>query len=219
MQVMQLAELLFTSAIPLIFAMTVHEVAHGWVSYKFGDPTAKMMGRLTLNPIPHVDLVGTILLPLGLLVLSWATGGFMPIIGWAKPVPVDARYYRNNWRAKLAMVSVAGPLSNLIQAAIWVILFKVAFMSGFTESTTLLHMIQNGVMYNLMLMAFNLIPVPPLDGGHFLENIMPLQWASVYGQLERYGFLIVMLLLMSGVASYVVWPIYQAGEAILNLLL
>jgi len=175
-------------AVPVLFAITVHEVAHGWVALKCGDKTALMLGRLTFNPLKHIDLIGTIFVPLILLAL----GGF--IFGWAKPVPVNPNNLK--YRRQMALVSIAGPLANLIMAFLWALLMKLGlYLSDhFTlASIPLIYMGQAGVFINLMLGLLNLIPIPPLDGGRFVSALLPGKQAYYYDRLEPYGFIILLV--------------------------
>jgi len=184
--------------LPVIFAITVHEVAHGWVAKQYGDKTASQLGRLTLNPIKHVDFVGTIIIP-GLLLISSA--GF--IFGWAKPVPVDPRYFKNP-RRDMAIVAVAGPVSNLLMAFAWTLLVKVGVelkMEGISLPLILMGMA--GIQINLVLALINLIPIPPLDGSRIVTGFLSNRLAWQYNKLERYGFFILVALLWSGGLSYI----------------
>ena len=177
-------------ALPILFAITVHEVAHGWVASKFGDPTAKMLGRLTLNPLKHIDLFGTIIVPIILLSL----GGF--IFGWAKPVPVDPKNLHHPKR-DMAFVSIAGIIANFLMAIIWALFAKLGLFlasRGFHQLMPLIYMGQAGVSINLWLMIFNLLPIPPLDGSHIIMAFLPEKLAYKYAQLGRYGLVILLLL-------------------------
>lgn len=199
--------------IPVIFAITVHEVAHGWVAKKKGDNTAFMLGRLTLNPIKHIDIVGTIILP-GLLLISGT--GF--IFGWAKPVPVDSRHFKNP-KKDMALVAVAGPVSNLLMAVGWALVIRLAVMIE-SEFVTL-PMIYTGIAgisINLILALINLIPIPPLDGSRILSAILPNKWAWQYNRLERYGFLLLLALLWSNGLSYILgYPMFIAQKLFFSL--
>jgi Zn-dependent protease len=189
--------------LPVLFAITVHEVAHGWVALKFGDRTAQMMGRLTLNPLKHIDPYGTILVPGLLLVL----GGF--IFGWAKPVPVTFQNLRNP-KKDMAWVALAGPMSNLLMAIIWALLAKFAVIllqSGVSFAEPLVYMGAAGVLINVMLMALNLLPLPPLDGGRILTSLLPGPLAWQVSRIEPYGFFILLGLLYFGLLSMVLGPV------------
>lgn len=191
--------------LPVLLAITVHETAHGWVALHFGDRTAQMQGRLTLNPIRHIDPVGTILVP-GLMLLL--PGGF--VFGWAKPVPVDWRNFRHPKR-DMAWVAAAGPASNLLMGLIWALLARLALMlpADNWAKAPLLFMGVAGVFINTILMVLNLLPLPPLDGGRVLTGLLPRAWAYRFARIEPYGFIILLVLLMSGLLSKVMWPFVQ----------
>ena len=190
-------------ALPLIFAITVHEVAHGYVASLFGDQTAKLSGRLTLNPLRHIDLVGTIILPLLMLM----TSNF--IFGWAKPVPVDQRNLRNP-RRDMAIVAVAGPCANLLMAFIWAGVAKlgVTFSANGNDwmGVPLTYMGEAGIMINIVLGVLNLIPLPPLDGGNILKNLLPPRMAYQLSFIEPYSFFILIILLVTGALSMIMGP-------------
>lgn len=184
-------------ALPVIFAITVHEVAHGWVAKKYGDNTAYAQGRLTLNPIHHIDLVGTIILPIVLLVL----GGF--IFGWAKPVPVSPRYFKNP-RRDMAMVALAGPVSNLLMALAWALIARLGVMVDIESITKpLVYMGIAGISINLVLAVLNLIPLPPLDGSRIITAMLSHNMAYKYNQLEPYGFYILLVLMMTPILGLI----------------
>lgn len=190
-------------AIPIIFAITVHEVAHGWVASKLGDQTAKLMGRLTLNPIKHIDPLGTVILPIILM----AVGSV--IFGWAKPVPVDWRNLRHP-RRDMAWVALAGPGANLIMMLFWALIAKLAIvlqgaLFGFAQP--LFYMAMAGISINIVLAALNLLPLPPLDGSRVLSAFLSPRAAIQYNQLERYGLIILLLLLATGLLQRILFPI------------
>lgn len=189
-------------ALPVLFAITVHEVAHGWAALKLGDPTAKMLGRLTLNPIKHIDPIGTIVVP-GLLLML---GGF--IFGWAKPVPVTWENLKQPKR-DMALVAIAGPGANLIMAVFWAIIMKLGIMvSGTSDwyAFPLIAMGQAGIFINIILMVLNLIPLPPLDGGRIATGLLPGPLSWKFSRIEPYGFFILLGLLATGILGKLLWP-------------
>lgn len=188
--------------LPVLFAITLHEVAHGWVASLRGDQTARLAGRLTLNPLRHIDLMGTIVVPI--LLLSFSNF----IFGWAKPVPVDARNLRNS-RYDMIWVAAAGPTSNLLMAVFWAGIAKLGslFVPGQAWlGIPLAYMGQAGIMINVVLAVLNFIPIPPLDGGRVLTSLLPPRMAWHFSRLEPFGFIILVLLLMSGALAYVMMP-------------
>jgi Zn-dependent protease len=199
-------------ALPVLFAITVHEVAHGFVASRLGDRTAQMMGRLTLNPLKHIDPVGTVLVPLAMLLLP---GGIL--FGWAKPVPIG---YRNlgNPKRDMAIVAAAGPLSNLLMAVGWALLLRLSVELLHTlplAAQPLFFMAQAGIAINLILMILNLVPVPPLDGGRVLTGLLPARQAAALGAIEPYGLMIVVALLLTGVLWRILQPVIQLFNELL----
>ena len=188
-------------AAPILFAITLHEAAHGWVANKLGDPTAKKLGRITLNPIKHIDPVGTVVVPLFLAMVSPF------VLGWAKPVPVEPRYFKSPL-LDMALVAVAGPVSNFFMACFWAMFIQLANMS--LEHSQLLaflaEMGEKGIIINVVLMVLNLLPIPPLDGGRVVAGILPTKLAIPFMQLERFGMIIILILLVSGILGKVMWP-------------
>jgi Zn-dependent protease len=182
-------------ALPVLFAITVHEAAHGYAARHFGDNTAAMMGRITLNPMKHIDPVGTILMP---LLLFFATSGAF-LFGYAKPVPVRFGNLRNPKR-DMIWVALAGPGVNLAQAMAWMVLLYLLHGAGVTEPF-FLKMCQGGVLVNVVMFVFNLFPLPPLDGGRILVGLLPHKQAMLVSRVEPWGFFIVMALVVSGVVS------------------
>ena len=201
--------------LPVIFAITVHEVAHGWVAKKYGDNTASSMGRLTLNPIKHIDLFGTIILP-GLLLVTGT--GF--IFGWAKPVPVDPRNFKNPLK-DMAIVALAGPVSNLLMAVFWALITRLGVSIGAGAESISLPLIYTGVAgisINLVLALINLLPIPPLDGSRILTGILPSYWAWQYNRLERYGFIILLLLLYTKLLGAILaYPMFVAQKVFFSI--
>lgn len=191
-------------AFPVLTAIVFHEVAHGWVAYRLGDPTAAIMGRLTLNPIPHIDPFGTVVLP-GLLI--WLGG---PVFGYARPVPVNYDNLRDPKRDMIA-VALAGPGANILMAVASLLVVKLIQISGGFEpgslSAYLFHISVASFRLNVMLAVFNTLPVPPLDGGRVLAGILPDAQAALVARIEPYGFLIVFFLLLTGAAGYALVPI------------
>lgn len=194
--------------LPVIFAITVHEVAHGWVAKQFGDKTAYYQGRLTLNPVKHIDWLGTIVIP-GLLLLTFT--GF--IFGWAKPVPVDPRYFKNP-RKDMAFVALAGPMANLIMAIGWALLARCGVLLNVEFiSLPLIYMGIAGISINLVLALINLLPIPPLDGSRIITAFLSHRMAWQYNRLERYGFFILLILLMTGGLGVILaYPMYYAQQ-------
>ena len=195
------------SAIPLLLGIICHEVAHGYVAYRCGDPTAKVMGRLTLNPIVHIDPMGIAAFVLTALLFPFA-------LGWAKPVPVDTRNLRNP-RRDMALVAAAGPVTNFILAVLFmscfiavILLFQQEY-SGSTVYAFFYNMLQAGVLINLVLAFFNLLPIPPMDGSRLLSMALPYEAARAYNELERYGMIIVLIFVASGLFRIVIFPLVE----------
>jgi Zn-dependent protease len=200
-------------AAPILFAITLHEAAHGWVANKLGDPTAKRLGRITINPIKHIDPVGTVVVPLFLAMISPF------VMGWAKPVPVEIRYFKSPL-LDMALVAVAGPVSNFIMACIWAMFIQLALLSLEQSSTLvfLTEMGRNGIIINVVLMVLNLLPIPPLDGGRVVAGVLPTNIAIPFMQLERFGMVIILLLLVSGILGKIMWPIVMHFVDIIGII-
>ena len=214
MDITNLIQTVSVYAIPVIFAITLHEAAHGYAAKYFGDNTAYMMGRVTLNPFPHIHLVGTILLP---LLLYFSTSGAL-LFGFAKPVPVDFGNLRHPKR-DMVWVALAGPASNLVQAIVWALLYVVYTDFGVSEKF-FLAMCKAGVLSNVVMFAFNLFPLPPLDGGRIVVGLLPWKQAYQFSRIEPYGFYIVMALVITGVVNHL-WldPVMNATFGLIQLML
>jgi len=192
----------------LIASLTFHEAAHAWTANKLGDPTAKMLGRLSLNPAVHVDVIGTIVFPLIAIVSG------IPLLGWAKPVPVDIRNLKHP-RRDFAIVALAGPVSNLILAAIGAVVFKSIYGPEVTTSEVILNSVFLFVSVNVLLAVFNMIPIPPLDGGNVLMGVLPESMAATVDRLRPWGFLLLYALMLSGVLSAITSPVFRLVRSVL----
>jgi len=197
-------------AVPVVFAITLHEAAHGYVARLFGDQTAYMLGRVTLNPLKHIDPIGTIAVPGFLIAVSLLTKAPLFIFGWAKPVPVQFANLRNPKR-DMFWVAGAGPMANLVMAIGWGFLLKLALPDDASADSGIAVMADAGVQVNLMLMALNLLPILPLDGGRIAVSLLPLRIASAYARLERYGFVLVIILLITGILGDLMEPLLRLG--------
>ena len=201
------------SALPVIFAITLHEAAHGYAARHFGDNTAWLAGRISLNPLRHIDPFGTVLLPLLLFVVNSPF-----IFGWAKPVPVNFGRLRNPKRDML-WVAAAGPAVNLLMAFGWAVLLKLAIVMPFNAYTRPLAMMSEmGIGINVMLMVLNLLPLPPLDGGRIAVSLMPFSMAVKFSQLERWGIPILLLLSFTGMLGSIMWPFVAMVKSLIILL-
>ena len=205
-------------AVPVVVAITLHEAAHGYVARLFGDQTAYMLGRVTLNPLKHIDPIGTIAVPGFLIAVSLLTKAPLFIFGWAKPVPVNFGNLRHPKR-DMFWVAGAGPGANFAMALAWAILLKATAPDGAMASDGLSEMAEAGVGVNLMLMALNLLPILPLDGGRIALSLLPQGLANGYARLEPYGFFVVILLLATGVLNDLMVPILRVGEYAIRALL
>ena len=214
MDTSNLIQTILIYALPVLFAITVHEAAHGYAARHFGDNTAYMMGRITLNPFKHIDPVGTILMP---LLLYFATSGAF-LFGYAKPVPVNFSRLRNP-KQDMFWVALAGPAANLLMALVWAALLKLAWEMPVNDFTVpLSEMSKLGVIINCVLMVLNLLPLPPLDGGRIAVSLLPYPLASKFAQLERWGFPILLLLLFTGILGLVMSPLVQMLAGLIETL-
>lgn len=196
-------------SIPVLLAITLHEAAHAYVANRCGDTTAKMLGRLSINPFRHIELIGTILVPIIVAVLTQ----FQFIFGWAKPVPINWARLRKP-RRDMGLVAAAGPLANFIMALLWAICLKIASMLHPELSKPVLFMLltaQAGLFINLILAFLNLIPIPPLDGSKIIASLLPPRQAAQYLKIERFGFLILMILLFTGALNWLLSPLLSGS--------
>jgi Zn-dependent protease len=204
-------------AIPVLFAITLHEAAHGYVARMFGDNTAAMMGRITLNPLKHIDPIGTIAVPLVIVLTSSLAGSGGFLFGWAKPVPINYRNLKNPLK-DMVWVAAAGPGINLAMAIAWALLAKLFLITGFDEKF-FIDMARAGIMVNIGLMALNLLPLPPLDGGRIAVGLLPHGPASMLARLEPFGMLIIIGLLVTNTLGFFLQPFYALGYGLINFIL
>ncbi len=219
MDVPDIIRQLIISAVPILIAITFHEVSHGYVANRLGDPTARLMGRLTLNPLAHIDLVGTVILPV-ILLISGA-----PVFGYAKPVPINPANFKDPKR-DMAISAAAGPVTNLCLAVASLLILKfllapMAFLLpqslGSAALTPLTMMFTQSIIINVVLAAFNMLPLPPLDGGRVLIGLLPHKQAVAYSKVEPYGFIILIILLMTGIAGIFITPLINLFMALLRI--
>jgi len=197
--------------LPLLFAITAHEVAHGWMANRLGDGTAKMLGRVTLNPLKHIDLLGTLIVPL----LTFLVTGFL--FGWAKPVPVNGRNLRRE-RRDLVLVALAGPGANLLMGVLWGLVVQLGLALLDTSrwlAVPLIYMGAIGVFINVLLMVLNLFPLVPLDGGRVLNALLPPAWSAGFSRLEPYGLILLLVLLVTGLLGSLLLPIIEGTIGLL----
>ena len=200
-------------AVPVLLAITLHEAAHGWMANRLGDPTARTLGRISLNPLRHIDPIGTVVLPLMLLMLS----GF--VIGWAKPVPVDIRYFKKPL-LDMAVVALAGPASNFLMACGWAmvaLIGKLMYEPGDAFALYIMKVGDAGILINLILMVLNLLPIPPLDGGRVVAGVLPPRLAVPFMRIEPYGMFVVIFLLVTGILGKILWPMVLFFKALIKM--
>jgi Zn-dependent protease len=189
-------------ALPILFAITVHEAAHGWMALQLGDKTAQQLGRVTLNPIKHIDLIGTVIVPLGMFLLSGI------VFGWAKPVPINFHQLRHPHR-DMGLVAIAGPAANLLMIIFWAIMVQIGELTDgfFTFSIFLVYLGSAGIFINAILMILNLVPILPLDGGRVLHSLLPPRWAFSFSKTEPFGLPILVILLLTGTLQVLLTPV------------
>ncbi len=218
MDISALIQTIAISALPVIFAITLHEAAHGYAARHFGDTTAWVAGRISLNPLRHVDPVGTLLVPALILVASYFAAGSAMLFGWAKPVPVNFGRLRNPLR-DMMWVAAAGPAVNFLMAIGWGALLKLAVVMPENIYTLPLgQMSVTGININLVLMVLNLLPLPPLDGGRIAVSLLPYRLAVPFSQLERWGFPILLFLLFTDILDLIMWPFVSMFKRLILIL-
>lgn len=217
MQIDQIIQVIAIAAIPILFAITLHEAAHGYVARHFGDMTAARAGRISLNPLRHIDPIGTILLPIVTLAVSQAMGGGI-IFGWAKPVPVNFGALRHP-KKDMLWVALAGPASNLVMAFGWALIDRIALvMRGSYFAEPLLGMAQYGIFINVVLIALNMLPIPPLDGGRVAVSLLPYRQAIALSRIEPYGMFILIFMAMTPLLGLLLLPVVHVLTRLIALI-
>jgi Zn-dependent protease len=202
-------------ALPVVFAITLHEAAHGYVAKHFGDLTAYQAGRISLNPLRHIDPIGTVLVPLVIYFTTAAAGGQGLLFGWAKPVPVNFGHLRHP-KQDMLWVAAAGPAANLLMGVLWIFLAKIMTQSdGGAMATWFYSMAQAGILINIVLMVLNLLPLPPLDGGRIAVSLLPNRLAYRFAQIEPYGMMILVVLMVTGVLGLLLGPLVMYAQTFL----
>ncbi|HET7671716.1 MAG TPA: site-2 protease family protein [Burkholderiales bacterium] len=218
MDVNSLVQTVAIYALPVLFAITLHEAAHGYVARHFGDMTAHAQGRISLNPIRHIDLVGTIIVPIVILLTTQKLIGGGLLFGWAKPVPVNYSALRRP-RQHMALVAAAGPGANLLMALFWVVVLKIAVLLPGTGYSYFVGLVaQAGISVNLIFMFLNLLPILPLDGGRIVASLLPTRAAWRYSKLEPFGLPLLVILLFTNVLGFVLGPLVGASDALIRAL-
>lgn len=218
MDMSALIQTIAIAALPVIFAITLHEAAHGYAARHFGDPTAWQAGRISLNPLRHIDPVGTLLVPALILLTSSLVAGSAMLFGWAKPVPVDFGRLRHP-KSDMLWVAAAGPAVNLMMALAWAGLFKLTMLMPINAySLPLAEMSRIGINVNLVLMVLNLLPLPPLDGGRIAVSLLPHSLAWKFARVERWGFPILLILMFTGILGDIMWPFVSLFKNLIILL-
>jgi Zn-dependent protease len=218
MDVNSLVQTVAIYALPVLFAITLHEAAHGYVARHYGDMTAHAQGRISLNPLRHIDIVGTIIVPIVVLLLTRNLVGGGLLFGWAKPVPVNYSALRKP-RQHMALVASAGPVANLVMALLWALALKLAVLLPYNHfSQPLGLMAQAGILVNLVFMFLNLLPILPLDGGRIVASLLPTRAAWQYSRLEPFGLPLLVLLLVTNVLGFLLEPLVGASDAFIRAL-
>lgn len=201
-------------AIPIILAVTLHEASHAWVAYKLGDPTAKLLGRVTANPISHIDPIGTVAVPILLGIMT----NFSFVFGWAKPVPISPANFKHPKRDN-SLVALAGPFSNLLMCLIWAGLMKISLLNDPINNVVFLFLLftsKAGIMINLILFILNMLPIPPLDGSRVVSSVLPGKYAYYYDKIEPFGFFILVALIVTNILGYIMMPIFKWMLILIN---